>query len=598
MSLLTVQGLSVQFHKKEGTVEAVRSVSFTVERGEIVGVVGESGSGKSSLMRAVMGLLPESAEVSFEQCRITGGTEKLAMVFQDPLTYLNPTVKVGRQITETIRAHRTISRAEARERAIELMELAGIRNAGERMDQYPFELSGGQRQRIVLTIALACEPELLIADEPTTALDVTVQRQILERLKRIAGETGMAVLIVSHDPGVIASLADRVLVMKDGRILESGPAEEVFCEPEHSYTEALLRYAKKARMGRRQEKPEDPVEILRAEHLTKRYRKRMLQSGIHRNRMQGMEAVREVSFSLYQGETFGIVGESGCGKTTLAGMLAGIVEPTAGRLTFHGEPLPSLERGRTRGQTRKVQMVFQDISASLDPRCTVGEILEEPLAANGIGTREERCKKVREFLEQVGLAPEDAEKYPRAFSGGERQRIGLARALIPEPEILVLDEPVSALDAAIQEQILELLEEIRRKKQLTYVFISHDLNVVRRISLRLGVMYAGRFVESGDTKAVYEDPWHPYTKALLSAVLPVEPAKARKQKRIQTLEEAEPSEHDTGCPYAPRCGYAMECCKRECPGVYRFGTREVSCFLYSEQHTGRRSAAYKMGTQI
>lgn len=596
MSLLDVRNLSVQFHNEAEDNEAVRSVSFSVEPGEIVGIVGESGSGKSTLVRAVIELLPEHAQVSYDRCEMEGGRGKMAMVFQDPLNFLDPTVKVGRQITETIRIHRKMNRKEAEERAVELMEIAGIRHAKERMRQYPFELSGGLRQRVVLAIALACEPQLLIADEPTTALDVTVQRQILDRLKRISQEMGMAVVIVSHDLGVIAALADRVLVMQKGQIVESGDVDSVFYEPEHPYTQELFRYAKCAETFRKWEKhQEDSREILRAKQLVKQYKKNSFLKSTDQN-----EAVCGVSLTLYEGETFGVVGESGCGKTTLAGMLTGIVEPTEGSLYYRGEPLLSLDRGRSREQIQKIQMVFQDVSASLDSRCTIGEILEEPLLTGKKGSQKERMEKVYELLEQVGLAKEDADKYPEKFSGGQRQRIGIARALITEPDILVLDEPVSALDVAIQEQILELLHHFQKEKGLTYLFISHDLGVVRRISRRLGVMYAGRFVETGDTKEVYEDPWHPYTKALLSSSLSVNPKKARKKKTVLLSDEQGVAEKGkrAGCPYAACCGYAMECCREEIPALYRFGSREVACFLYSEEHTGKRSASYKMGAQI
>lgn len=607
MSLLEVQDLNVQFHDRYAGQEAVRHLSFTVCPGEIVGIVGESGSGKSTGMHAILGLLPEKAEVTckkiiFEEQDITPPKwndnrmkkqyehkmeavrgNKIAMVFQDPLTYLNPTVKIGRQIMETIRAHKKCSRREAEERAEELLDMVGIRRGTERLKQYPFELSGGMRQRVVIAIALACEPQLLIADEPTTALDVTVQGQILERLKKIAGETGTAILFVSHDLGVIASICKRVLVMQGGRLIEEGTVEDIFYEPKEPYTQKLLFEA--AGLFKLPHRFHAKEILLKAEHVSKYYKDG---GGLKKNGKT--EAVMDVSLSIGKGESYGLVGESGCGKSTLAGMITGIVKPSGGSILYKG----SLKRLK-----HPIQMVFQDPYASLNPRMTVQAALEEPLILNTKDTSEERKKKVEEILSLAGLSLADAEKYPRSFSGGQRQRIGIARALILEPELLVCDEPVSALDVSIQEQILSLLERIQEKRGISYLFISHDLNVVKRISQRMGVMYAGSLVEAGDTKEIYEDPWHPYTKALLSAVLVPDPSKARRKKGVLKTEEKKVDiPLEKGCSFAGRCGYALASCFTEKPGHYRFDNREIACFLYAQEYAGRRVGNVRMTSQI
>lgn len=595
--ILEVRDLNIQFPEESGRKQAVSHLSFEVSKGEVTGLVGASGSGKSSAMLAVMGLLPESAQITCERMVLAGrditpagsGREMqkyrrqmeqvrgadVAMVFQDPSAYLDPLMKIGRQITESIRSHRKCTKKEAKERAATLLDLVGIRSPEQRMKQYPFELSGGMRQRVVIAAALACEPALMIADEPTTALDVTVQSQILDLLQRIAEETETAVLLVSHDMGVIASLCSRVLVMEQGRLVEEGSAEQIFYEPQSRGAKLLVERSKQipAFSGT------DTGSILvKAEGLGRQFREDW---DFRKNRL--LEAVDQVSFEIRRGETFGLVGESGCGKTTLARMLCGLLEPTQGSFTCAG----------------RVQMIFQDSYASLNPRFSVEEILEEPLCIRKIRDRKRRRDKVAEIMELTGLEQKLREKKPYECSGGQRQRVGIARALLLEPELLICDEPLSSLDAAVQVQILELLKRLQTKRELSYLFISHDLNVIRTISQRMAVMYLGSIVEMGETKEICRDPWHPYTKQLLSAVLKPDPRKARRKKRILMKEEKKVySSVQKGCPFAQQCGYALACCSRQKPEMYRFGNREVRCFLYSEEHSVQRAAGYRMISQI
>ena len=611
MSWLEVRNLKVEFHNQAQVTQAVKGITFAVEEGEIVGLVGESGSGKSSAALALLGLLPETARVTVEKIKageidvvpFTGSKKgegayekalrlirgkKIAMIFQDPAAYLDPAMRIGKQITETIRGCRKCTEAEAREEAEELLDMVGIRYPKRRMRQYPFELSGGMRQRVVIAIALACHPRLLIADEPTTALDVTVQRQVLSVLKRAAKETGTAVLLVSHDLGVIASSCSRVLVMREGEIVEEGSVEDIFYEPQHPYTRKLMEDAEKlqGRVCRGEEKEM----LLRLDRVTLSYEKER-------------EAVKELSFALRRGETFGLVGESGCGKTTLARLVTGLLKPEAGHIYFRGEEIgPSAVRsGRRRKERRqRVQMVFQNPYASLNPRMRIGTMLEDVLAVNGISGREERKKRVWEALEMVGLSREDGEKYPAQFSGGQRQRIAIARAFLLDSELIVLDEALTALDLSIQMQVIELLQKIQREKGTAYLFISHDLQVVHHISRKMGVMYQGRIVESGDTETICTQPWHPYTKKLLEAGLPPDPLKARRKRQGIVTERTENRQknHGEGCPYAGRCGYALERCLKEQPGNYRFGTREIACFLYSDKDGSARKPDYEMTSQI
>ncbi|MCU6746548.1 ABC transporter ATP-binding protein [Faecalicatena acetigenes] len=588
MSLLEVEKLEVQYDKDGMKTEAVKGLSFTIEEGEIVGIVGESGCGKSSAMRALMGLYPETAKVSCKRLYFQGKEEPvcaekkqvpegMAMIFQDPFSYLNPTVKIGEQIAQAIRVHEGGRKRQVKQRVCELLDMVGIRNPQKRMRQYPHELSGGMRQRVVTAVALACSPKLIIADEPTTALDVIAQGQMIGLLKKVAKETNVSILLVSHDFAVIASMCERVYVMKEGSFVEEGPTEEVFYNPQNPYTREFLQYIKEP--GRKERKREAEKEtLLRLDAVTKLYPDRQAKRRI------GEEGVRDISFTIRAGETFGLIGESGCGKSTLAKLITGQKKPDRGAMYYQMMRADALPKKKRRECLEKIQMVFQDPYASLNPKMTVGKALLEAFSAD---TRKreglEACrKKVEQMLVCVGLSPQDAGKYPEEFSGGQRQRIGIARALIRDPEILVCDEAVSALDVSIQAQVLRVLEDLQKKMQIACLFISHDLHVIRQISQNVGVMYLGSLVECGQTKDVLSDPWHPYTKELLKANPEPDPKKARRKKYTMLREKKEWT--GKGCPYLEQCGYKMERCEKESPPRYQFGNREVACFLYSEEH--------------
>lgn len=600
MSLLEVERLNVKYRTEQGVRHVLRDVSFTVEKGEIAGIVGESGSGKTTAMLAVMGLLGRDASVECEKLALDGKRpvpgQSAAMVFQDSLSCLNPSVRIGRQIAETVKIRRKCSRSEAEQRAEELLDMVGISDPHRRMRQYPSELSGGMRQRVVIAIALACEPDLIIADEPTTALDAAVQSQILLLLKRIVKETGTSLLLVSHDLGVTAALCKTVYVLHEGTVVESGNAEEIFYAPRHGYTRALLTRAGKIHQKSAEAHGKEPVQeeerraegepLVRAERITKEY--------------GAGEGLHGLTLEIVQGETLALVGESGSGKTTFAKILSGVMEADGGALFYRGE---CLNRNlRKSGTGRKIQMVFQDPYSALNPCLTVGEALSE--AARG-PRRTETESRVEEMLEMAGMSGGDARRYPADFSGGQRQRIGIARALITEPELLICDEAAASLDAEAKEQILALLEEIKERRKISCLFISHDIGLVRRISDRVAVIYGGYVVETGRTKEICSDPWHPYTKQLLEAVLEPDPLRASKIRAVP-LRESDGREcgrengrgKDTGCPFAGRCGYALDCCRRENPETYVFGDREIACFLYSEKHSGKRADGYRMMSQI
>ncbi|MGC9447585.1 ABC transporter ATP-binding protein [Cereibacter sphaeroides] len=525
---LTVEGLEVSVRTEAGLRPLVSGLSFTLARGETLAIAGESGSGKSITSLAIMGLLPPPA------VRITGGRIKLgrteltdlpegrmrairgdrvAMIFQEPMTSLNPVLTIGTQLAEAIRAHETVSKAEARARALEALRSVRLSQPERRLDQYPHELSGGMRQRVMIAMALALRPEVLIADEPTTALDVTVQREVLDLLRDLQRELGTAIILITHDMGVVAEMADRVIVMRDGRMVEEGRATQIFTEPRADYTRALL--AAVPRMGAGRGRP--PVEaepIARLSDLQVRFD---LKGGLLGRTQARVHAVEHVSFDIRRGETFALVGESGCGKSTIAKAMVGLV-PHEGRIEIGGQTLGTLDAAGRKALRRRVQIVFQDPMAALDPRMRIGDLIAEPLVIHGIGTPEERRARVGDLLTRVGLSPAQMERYPHEFSGGQRQRICIARALALRPELIIADESVSALDVSVQARVLDLLAALKREFGIALLFISHDMAVVENVSDRVAVMYLGQIVEMGTRDQVFGNPQHPYTRRLIEAV--------------------------------------------------------------------------------
>jgi peptide/nickel transport system ATP-binding protein len=523
--LLDIADLRVSYPTEAGEVRAVDGVSFAVARDEVVALVGESGSGKSTVGLTLMGLTRgygarTSGAAALEGRDLLGASERelrslrgrrMAMVFQDPMSSLNPVQRVGWQISEQIRAHEPlIGRAQALERAVELMDRAGIAGARSRVRAYPHELSGGMRQRVMIAMALSCEPGLLIADEPTTALDVTTQAQILAQLREIRERTELGMLLITHDLGIVADIADRILVMRAGRIMEAGDAQAILQVPQHSYTQSLLAaYAPRPVRARRA----TGGPLLEAHELSVSFR--------------GTKALSDISLTLNEGETLGVVGESGAGKTTLIRCLIRLLDPNAGTIRFRGEDITHAKRRQLVPVRRELQMVFQDSSASLNPRRRVEWILATGLRLRGVPRAQWRGRAA-ELLERVGLRAEHLDRFPHELSGGERQRVGIARALSCEPRALVLDEPVSSLDATVRAQVLDLLARLQDEgtptRPLSYLLVSHDLMVVRGVSDRVAVMRDGRVVEVGPTEALFESPRHEYTQSLLAACpkLPVQ----------------------------------------------------------------------------
>ena len=520
MSLLSVENLSVALPKSGDRTHAVQDVSFTLDAGEILCIVGESGSGKSVSAAAIMGLLPPAlrldggrimldatdlAHQTPDSMRAIRGA-RIGMIFQEPMTALNPLMRVGDQIAEVLQVHGQADPARVRE----LLALVNLPDPAQIIRSYPFRLSGGQRQRVMIAMALALEPAILIADEPTTALDVTTQMQILELIKEIQARRGTGVLFITHDFGVVAEIADRVVVMQHGRIVEQGPARQVLDKPRHPYTQALI-----AAVPHRMVEPSDSTApaVLELFEVRKTY----YRGGTFLGRGKPVVAVDSASLVVRAGQTVGLVGESGSGKSTLARCVVKLVQPESGRIRFHGEDLRPLSRNAWKPYRKRIQMIFQDPFASLNPRRKVGEIIADGPVAHGV-PRKLALQSAADLLGLVQLDPGAAQRYPHEFSGGQRQRIGIARALAMEPELLIADEPVSALDVSVQAQILALLEDLRQRLGLTMLFITHDLRVAAQICDRIAVMQHGVIVEQGATADVFARPRHDYTKALLSSI--------------------------------------------------------------------------------
>lgn len=536
-ALLSVNDLSVSIASKP----LVQAISFDLRAGEVLSIVGESGSGKSMTAKALMGLLPPNA--SAEGQAIFDGVNLLSraknpprgtgigLIFQEPMTALTPVLTIGLQLTEALESHGLCTQEEAQSRAIAMLDRVGIPEPETRMRQYPHELSGGMRQRVVIAMMMLLGPRVLIADEPTTALDVTVQAQILDLLREIVRETQIGLILITHDMGVVAEMADKVLVMRSGQVEEYGPAEEVFSKPKATYTRALLDAV--PRIDNISESDEiAPEMLLSVRRITKTFKTR----GAVFSRSGGHRALDDVSIDVRRGETLALVGESGSGKTTLGRVIARLTDADVGHVLLNETDMTALSGKALQAQRRTVQMVFQDPYASLDPRQTVGNTIAEPMIIHERLTRDERNRRVQVLLEKVGLSLDMAQRYPHEFSGGQRQRIAIARAIAARPTLVIADEPTSALDVSVQARVLDLLDTLKRSENLTMLFISHDLAVVRQIADRVAVMRNGRILELGPAARMFADPRHPYTRDLIDAAPVPDPLRKRGKRPVLRLD--------------------------------------------------------------
>ncbi|MBI3937583.1 MAG: dipeptide ABC transporter ATP-binding protein [Betaproteobacteria bacterium] len=672
--LISISELRTWLASGEGVVRAVDGLSLALERGETFALLGESGCGKSMTALSVMRLLPDAGRIVTGEVRIDGldllalpeaemrgiRGRRVAMIFQEPMLSLNPVLTVGEQVGEALRRHTTLRGAAVAGRVRELLDAVGIPDAARRVREYPFHLSGGMKQRVMIAMALACNPELLVADEPTTALDVTIQAQVLDLLRELQRQTGMTLLLITHDLGVVSEMAHRVAVMYAGEIVEVAPRAQFFSHPAHPYSRKLFdslpgrhhregalavirgsvppltsefrgcRFAERcdsawalcretapawhevgegrgvrchlfapgekreASVARREErKPRPPPaaatesgarpapgsSLLTVEGLKVHF---PVRKGVLKRVAGYVRAVDGVSLAIGRGRTLGLVGESGCGKTTVGKGILRLIEPTAGTVLFAGEDLSRMPRRELRPRRKHVQIIFQDPFASLNPRMRVSEIIEEGMVALGIGADAfERARRIDALLNEVGLAPEVKHRYPHEFSGGQRQRIAIARALAVEPQLIVCDEPTSSLDISVQAQILNLLRDLQRKKGLAYLFITHNISVVEFLAHEVAVMYLGRIVEHGTVDEVLGNPQHPYTRALLSAVPMIDPAARREVMRLPG-DLPSPLSPPAGCHFHPRCPAAMPRCREAYPESNAVSaTRTVCCHLYS-----------------
>jgi peptide/nickel transport system ATP-binding protein len=726
-TVLEIEDLSTHIQLTKSVVQAVGNVSLTVNAGETLGIVGESGCGKSMTGLSIMGLLPpggsivggsiklggrELVGIRPEELRQIRGNE-IAMIFQDPLTSLDPTKTIGYQVAEPVRLHRGASKAQALERAVEVLSLVGLPRPKERLDDYPHQLSGGLRQRVMIAMALACEPQLLIADEPTTALDVTIQAQILDLLADLKDRLGMAMLLITHDMGVIARHTDRVNVMYAGRVVETAAVSELFSEMRHPYTQALLasiprlsqdarkalhaipglppdlsnppegcRFAARCMLAtdkcRSEEPPlvgetsahlfscwhpvsgplaleiipsggpdadsiglaapvseagfvaDVPIEIpaasadsplavadrpaapadatdgaadrdgkplLDLRNLVKEFPVRS--GAILQRKVGAVHAVSDVSFSVEAGTTFGLVGESGCGKTTIGKLIVALEQPDSGSIALGDVDVTRLRGSDLRRKRRDLQLMFQDPHASLDPRMRVGAIIGEPLAIQRLGSKQQQRDRVYELLGEVGLPRNAVERYPHEFSGGQRQRIGLARALTMNPRLIVADEPVSALDVSIRAQVLNLMKRLQQTHGLTYVVISHDLAVVKYMADRIGVMYLGKLVELGSADDIYQRAAHPYTAGLIATIPVPDPAVERAKESAGIKGELpSPVNPPSGCRFRTRCPFAQERCEMEEPALRSFGTGHVAACHFPLQSPVESGVASLASEQV